>query len=227
MPHVIIPWFILSRKGLIGNVKIENTYDAISRTTLETYISSSSFIQKKMYAAIILSLAILTLAQSFAILPSATQRIRAQTRLFISEDNLDKYEHTLAILTFPRNSNNQIANEAILMQAMDQTLKRLSVVIRCQDGLAHRTPIEDLRRYVGEIYSLVWDCNQSLLRTGEFMDADEAWTCFIILFQSYICFLVFFFSVPISIAVSILFFRNSLRTCVFFFSIIDYPFILQ
>uniref|UniRef100_A0A7S2K9D5 Cytidyltransferase-like domain-containing protein n=2 Tax=Leptocylindrus danicus TaxID=163516 RepID=A0A7S2K9D5_9STRA len=124
-----------------------------------------------MYTRILLPcFAILTLVHSFAILPSSNKKIRAPTRLFSGDTKFQKYDHTLAILTFPRNSNNQIANEAILMQAMDRTMKRLSVVIRCQDGLAHRTPIEDLRRYVGEIYSLVWDCNQSLLRTDELLD---------------------------------------------------------
>eukprot|EP00815_Leptocylindrus_aporus_P007793 CAMPEP_0116071648 /NCGR_PEP_ID=MMETSP0322-20121206/13923_1 /TAXON_ID=163516 /ORGANISM="Leptocylindrus danicus var. apora, Strain B651" /LENGTH=376 /DNA_ID=CAMNT_0003560073 /DNA_START=382 /DNA_END=1513 /DNA_ORIENTATION=+ len=42
---------------------------------------------------------------------------------------------------------------------MEVTERRLSVVIRPRDQLVHRTvPDEDLRRYVGEIYSTAWDC---------------------------------------------------------------------
>ena len=161
-----------------------------------------------MYTRILLPcFTILTLVHSFAILPSSNKKIRAPTRLFSGDTKFQKYDHTLAILTFPRNSNNQIANEAILMQAMDRTMKRLSVVIRCQDGLAHRTPIEDLRRYVGEIYSLVWDCNQSLLRTGEckcrlfvmILHCEWNWTLFA--FDMDVVFKIFgskfsFFSIP-------------------------------
>lgn len=79
-------------------------------------------------------------------------------RLTLKHLDSTKYKHTAAILTFPRTSRDQIANEEILLKAMEHTNERLSVVIRCKDGLAHRTPIENLRRYVGEVYSLAWDC---------------------------------------------------------------------
>ena len=68
------------------------------------------------------------------------------------------YDHTVAILTYPRTSRDQIANEAILLKAMECTVRKLSIVIRCRDS-NRRTRVEDLRRYVGEVYSLAWDCS--------------------------------------------------------------------
>jgi len=55
-----------------------------------------------------------------------------------------KHGHTLAILSFPRTSRDQIANEAVLLKAMEVTERRLSVVIRPRDQLVHRT----VRTYV-------------------------------------------------------------------------------
>ncbi len=68
---------------------------------------------------------------------------------------LGAYKHTLAILTLPTKSTDRIANEAILSTSMSHTTGKLSIVLRCQDGI---TPhLHDLRKYVGEIYSLAWD----------------------------------------------------------------------
>jgi cytidyltransferase-like protein len=64
------------------------------------------------------------------------------------------YKHVMAILTMPYTSLDRIANEAILERVLPTTNK-LSVVLRC-DGA---TPsLACLRRYVGEIYSQLWDC---------------------------------------------------------------------
>jgi cytidyltransferase-like protein len=66
----------------------------------------------------------------------------------------DKYQHTLAILSMPSTSTDKIANEAILNQAVQRTHK-LSVVLRAQ-GDKHPS-LARLRRYVGEVYSTLWD----------------------------------------------------------------------
>ena len=68
-----------------------------------------------------------------------------------------KYQHTLAILSMPSTSTDKIANEAILNQAVHNTHK-LSVVLRAQG----RNPsLSSLRRYVGEVYSTLWDVAMS------------------------------------------------------------------
>lgn len=64
------------------------------------------------------------------------------------------FKHALAILTMPYTSVDRIANEAILERVLTTTNK-LSVVLRCQGP----TPsLACLRRYVGEVYSQLWDC---------------------------------------------------------------------
>ena len=68
---------------------------------------------------------------------------------------LDAYKHTLAILTLPTKSTDRIANEAILSTCMSHTTEKLSIALRCQDGIAPH--LHHLRGYVGEIYSLAWD----------------------------------------------------------------------
>ena len=68
---------------------------------------------------------------------------------------LDLYKHTLAVLTLPTTSKDRIANEAILTTCMAHTSSKLSVVLRCQDGITPQ--LNDLRGYVGEVYSLAWD----------------------------------------------------------------------
>ena len=65
-----------------------------------------------------------------------------------------KYNHALSILTVPRTSIERIANEAILESILPHT-KKLSIVLRCTDT---SPSVASLRRYVGEIYSQLWDC---------------------------------------------------------------------
>jgi len=69
------------------------------------------------------------------------------------------YKHTLAILTLPQTSTDRIANEAILETCMKHTTDKLSIVLRCPDNKSsHSQPkLNELRRYVGEIYSMAWD----------------------------------------------------------------------
>jgi len=82
------------------------------------------------------------------------------------------YKHILAILTVPRTSVDRIANEAILETCMRHVLRttnsktatssitdeipRISVILRRQDG--HLPKLNELRGYVGEVYSMAWDC---------------------------------------------------------------------
>jgi len=72
-----------------------------------------------------------------------------------SRANGKQFQHALAILAMPYTSMDRIANEAILERVVPTTDK-LSIVLRCEGG---STPsIASLRRYVGEIYSQLWDC---------------------------------------------------------------------
>jgi cytidyltransferase-like protein len=66
-----------------------------------------------------------------------------------------KYKHGLAILRMPSTSIDRIANEAILETAMQNT-RKLSVVLRSRDD---NHSLSSLRKYVGEVYSMLWDCN--------------------------------------------------------------------
>jgi phosphopantetheine adenylyltransferase len=73
------------------------------------------------------------------------------SRIFSQKDD---FRHTLAILSMPSTSTDKIANEAILDKAVQHTSK-LSVVLRCQGD---KSPsLARLRRYVGEVYSTLWD----------------------------------------------------------------------
>lgn len=81
------------------------------------------------------------------------QKIRGFQFSLYAQQN-DKYLHTLAILSMPSTSTDKIANEAILNQAVHRTNK-LSVVLRAQ-GDRHPS-LARLRRYVGEVYSTLWD----------------------------------------------------------------------
>jgi cytidyltransferase-like protein len=66
-----------------------------------------------------------------------------------------KFKHTLAVLTIPSTSIDRIANEAILDTAVQHGAEKLSVVLRSEG----KTPsLASLRRYVGEVYSTLWDC---------------------------------------------------------------------
>ena len=80
-------------------------------------------------------------------------------------------KHTLAILTLPLRSTDRIANEAILetsLKHIDPNEGRLSVVLRCRDNESgstnnmRRPAMHELRGYVGEIYSMAWDCVMGL-----------------------------------------------------------------
>lgn len=76
-----------------------------------------------------------------------------------------KHKHTLAILTMPQSASARIANEAILETAISITTERLSVVLRTNTGGTDsltgegysNVSLTQLRRYVGEIYSMAWD----------------------------------------------------------------------
>lgn len=84
----------------------------------------------------------------------------ASTTLSLSSNAIDgergKYQHTLAILAMPSTSLDRVVNEVILDKAAASTGNKLSVVLRCEG----REPpsVAALRRYVGEIYSQLWDC---------------------------------------------------------------------
>jgi phosphopantetheine adenylyltransferase len=74
------------------------------------------------------------------------------------------YKHTLAILTLPQTSTDRIANEAILETCMKHTSDKLSIVLRMADNnnnvnkpTTKPPKINELRGYVGEIYSMAWD----------------------------------------------------------------------
>jgi phosphopantetheine adenylyltransferase len=66
----------------------------------------------------------------------------------------DDFQHTLAILSMPSTSTDMIANEAILDKAVQHT-RKLSVVLRAQGD--NSPSLARLRRYVGEVYSTLWD----------------------------------------------------------------------
>jgi cytidyltransferase-like protein len=75
-----------------------------------------------------------------------------------NNNNDNDFQHTLAILSMPSTSTDKIANEAILNKAVQHTNK-LSVVLRAQG----RNPsLARLRRYVGEVYSTLWDVAMSV-----------------------------------------------------------------
>jgi cytidyltransferase-like protein len=84
-----------------------------------------------------------------------------------SEEDHLPYQHTLAILAMPATSVDRIVNENILNTAVASSHK-LSVVLRCQGREA--PTVAALRRYVGEIYSQLWDCVME--ESEELMDLD-------------------------------------------------------
>ena len=95
---------------------------------------------------LLLLLSSFTHVHGFTSSPSLRSNLRLHTRFnAINNNNINaKHGHTLAILSFPRTSRDQIANEAVLLKAMSVTERRLSVVIRPRDQLVHRT----VRTYV-------------------------------------------------------------------------------
>jgi phosphopantetheine adenylyltransferase len=76
------------------------------------------------------------------------------TRCHAEQPPLKQFQHSLAILAMPYNTFDRISNEAILETVLPRTNK-LSVVLRCQ---GQPPSIASLRRYVGTIYSQLWDC---------------------------------------------------------------------
>ena len=86
------------------------------------------------------------------------------TALHATTENTKQYKHALAILAMPYTSMDRIANEAILETVLPTT-RKLSVVLRCEGA---RSPqMATLRRYVGEIYSQLWDCALAADTTDE------------------------------------------------------------
>lgn len=87
------------------------------------------------------------------------QLLRRPTRLPLTRTDADadrpQFQHALAILSMPYNTRDRICNEAILESILPHTSK-LSLVLRCSHGDA--PSIASLRRYVGTIYSQLWDC---------------------------------------------------------------------
>ena len=82
---------------------------------------------------------------------------RAHANSSENDDGKRQFQHTLAILSMPYTSTDKIANEAILDQAIQNT-RKLSVVLRCQNDDDRNAPsLSRLRRYVGEVYSTLWD----------------------------------------------------------------------
>ena len=71
-----------------------------------------------------------------------------------------KFKHAMAILAMPYCSLDRIANEVILNTVLPRTDK-LSVVLRCEslpNSNIQAPSLPRLRRYVGEVYSQLWDC---------------------------------------------------------------------
>jgi phosphopantetheine adenylyltransferase len=88
-----------------------------------------------------------------------------------------QFQHVLAILTLPQTTGDKIANEAILNFVLPLT-RKLSVVLRGenQDGssnafFASASSLSTLRRYVGEVYSELWDA----CTPGDSPSLDAAW----------------------------------------------------
>ena len=98
--------------------------------------------------------ACLTIPFSDAFVAPAAQRAPFQHCLHAEP----KFRHGLAILRMPSTSIDRIANEAILETAIQRTHK-LSVVLRSRDD-SHS--LASLRRYVGEVYSTLWDCSMGM-----------------------------------------------------------------
>ena len=86
--------------------------------------------------------------------------LSSNARTTSSTTQCNAYQHILAILSMPVTSLDRMANEAVIETALPETQK-LSIVLRCgRDGT--RPTTSALRRYVGEIYSQLWDCALNL-----------------------------------------------------------------
>jgi len=79
-----------------------------------------------------------------------------------------KFKHVLAILTMPYTSMDRIANEAVLNEALQHTTNKLSIVLKCEGGKA--PSLASLRRYVGEVYSQLWDFSMASEEALSFND---------------------------------------------------------
>jgi phosphopantetheine adenylyltransferase len=67
----------------------------------------------------------------------------------------NKFDHALAILAMPTTSVDRIANAVVLETAVPRC-RKLSVVLKCE---GRESPsLSQLRAYVGEVYSQLWDC---------------------------------------------------------------------
>jgi phosphopantetheine adenylyltransferase len=66
-----------------------------------------------------------------------------------------KFDHALAILAMPATSVDRIANAVVLETAVPRC-RKLSVALKCE---GRESPsLSQLRAYVGEVYSQLWDC---------------------------------------------------------------------
>lgn len=91
--------------------------------------------------------------------PLATSPVRTSLQLHASSAPQQRpFQHGLAILAMPYTSLDRIANEAILETALKQPTSKLSIVLRSDDIHASSHSIASLRKYVGEVYSALWDC---------------------------------------------------------------------
>jgi cytidyltransferase-like protein len=101
---------------------------------------------------------ILPLCCSSAFLASSSPGSRSRRRhVTCYAQRPSTYQHALAILAFPITSLDRIGNEAILEAVLPKLVgtKKLSVMLRCE---GEPPSVASLRRYVGEVYSQLWDC---------------------------------------------------------------------
>jgi pantetheine-phosphate adenylyltransferase/syntaxin 1B/2/3 len=85
--------------------------------------------------------------------------------------NGDSFQHGLAILSMPTTSVDRIANEAILETALRQGANKLSIMLRSDDYSSSTHSIASLRKYVGEVYSNLWDCEMGSDHPERVLDA--------------------------------------------------------
>jgi cytidyltransferase-like protein len=71
----------------------------------------------------------------------------------------------------PSTSIDRIANEAILETALRQGADKLSIVLRSDDYSFSSHSIASLRKYVGEVYSNLWDCEMGSAHPERVLDA--------------------------------------------------------
>ena len=103
--------------------------------------------------------------------PRRVARTSSSSQLHLSYTNGDSFQHGLAILSMPSTSVDRIANEAILETALRQGAPKLSIVLRSDDYSAKSHSIASLRKYVGEVYSSLWDCEMGSDHPERVLDA--------------------------------------------------------